>query len=97
MGEEYIYLDESNEEDKVIISLARLHLKETLYGGYCLTPLAFSYEKDVDILDIYKYKGSFIMELNVFVKGKYYLVSKSIDNDWLTPKLRELKLSHLLN
>jgi hypothetical protein len=52
-------------------------------------------EKDVDILEIYRYDGSFIMELNVFTKGKYYSISKRIESEWITPRLRAAKLNDL--
>jgi len=87
MGKE-IYIDFESKEGKVILDLAKEYLKETLYAE-------INNLNQYDILEIWWYNGDLFMELNVFKKGKYYLVSNIINNDWLKPKLREARLNDL--
>lgn len=91
MEEEYLYLDLDSKEGKAILAFAEQYLKENWD------------EQNVDISKIYQYKGGrkeitrdFIMEINVFRNGKYYSVSKNIENDWIVPRLREAKLNKLV-
>lgn len=75
---EYLYLDLDSKEGKVILEFAEQYIKENwdsqtkneLIDDRFFTDAD---EKDVDILDIWEYKGDFIMELNVFRKGKLNL------------------------
>lgn len=87
MEEEYLYLDLDSKEGKAILALAEQYLK--------IAYIDYADEKDVDILEICKYKGEFFMELNVFRKGKYYSMSRNIENDWIAPRLREARLNEL--
>jgi hypothetical protein len=98
MEEEYLYLDLESKEGKVILAFAEQYLKENWESKNdfrTINYIDYEDEKDVDILEIWKYKGEFVMELNIFRKGKYYTVSKKIDSDWITPRLRETRLNDL--
>ena len=98
MEEEYLYLDLDSKEGKVILVFAEQYLKENWESKNdfrTINYIDYEDEKDVDILEIWEYKGEFVMELNIFRKGKYYSVSKKIDSDWITPRLREARLNDL--
>lgn len=95
MEEEYLYLDLDSKEGKAILALAEQYLKENWESQTKNTYIDYADEKDVDILEICKYKGEFFMELNVFRKGKYYSMSRNIENDWIAPRLREARLNDL--
>ena len=95
MEEEYLYLDLDSKEGKVILAFAEQYLKENWESKSAVNYIDYADEKDVDILDIWEYKGDFIMELNVFRKGKYYSISKKIESEWITPRLRAAKLNDL--
>ena len=95
MEEEYLYLDLDSKEGKAILALAEQYLKENWESQPKIAYIDYADEKDIDILEIYRYDGSFIMELNVFRKGKYYSISKKIENDWIAPRLREARLNEL--
>ena len=95
MEEEYLYLDLKSKEGKVILTLARQYLEENWELKSAINFTDYGDGKDIDILEIYRYDGSFIMELNVFRKGKYYSISKSIESEWMTPRLREARLKDL--
>lgn len=95
MEEEYLYLDLDSKEGKVILTFAEQYLKENWESKNAINYIASFDEKDVDILEIYRYQGSFFMELNIFRKGKYYSMSKKIDSDWIMPRLREKILNDL--
>jgi hypothetical protein len=98
MEEEYLYLDLDSKEGKVILVFAEQYLKENWESKNdfrTINYIDYEDEKDVDILEIWEYKGEFVMELNVFRKGKYYSISKKIESDWITPRLREARLKEL--
>ena len=95
MEEEYLYLDLESKEGKVILAFAEQYIKENWDSQTKINYIDYADEKDVDILDIWEYKGDFIMELNVFRKGKYYSISKRIESEWITPRLREARLNDL--
>ena len=95
MEEEYLYLDLESKEGKVILAFAEQYLKENWESKNSVNYIDYADEKDVDILEIYKYKEDFFMELNVFRKGKYYSISKRIESEWMTPRLREARLKDL--
>ena len=95
MEEEYLYLDLESKEGKVILAFAEQYLKENWESKSAINYIDYEDEKDVDILEIWEYKEEFVMELNIFRKGKYYSVSKKIDSDWITPRLREARLNDL--
>ena len=95
MEEEYLYLDLDSKEGKVILAFAEQYIKENWDSQTKINYIDYADEKDVDILEICKYKGDFIMELNVFRKGKYYSISKRIESEWITPRLREARLKDL--
>lgn len=95
MEEEYLYLDLDSKEGKVILEFAEQYLKENWESKSSVNYIDYADEKDVDILEIYKYKEDFFMELNVFRKGKYYSMSKKIESEWITPRLRESRLNDL--
>lgn len=95
MEEEYLYLDLDSKEGKVILAFAEQYIKENWESQTKINYIDYADEKDIDILEIYKYKGDFIMEFNVFRKGKYYSISKRIESEWITPRLREARLKDL--
>jgi hypothetical protein len=95
MEEEYLYLDLDSKEGKVILTFAEQYLKENWESKSASNYIDYADEKDVDILEIYRYQGSFFMELNIFRKGKYYSMSKNIESEWITPRLREARLNDL--
>ena len=95
MEEEYLYLDLESKEGKVILAFVEHYLKENWESKNAINYIDYADEKDVDILEIYKYKEDFFMELNVFRKGKYYSMSKKIESEWITPRLREARLKDL--
>ena len=95
MEEECFYIDLRSKEGKVILAFAEQYIKENWDSQTKINYIDYADEKDVDILEIYRYDGSFIMELNVFRKGKYYSISKKIENDWINPRLREARLNEL--
>ena len=95
MEEEYLYFDLESKEGKVILAFAEQYIKENWDSQTKINYIDYADEKDIDILEIYKYKGDFIMELNVFRKGKYYSISKRIESEWITPRLREARLKDL--
>jgi len=95
MEEEYLYLDLESKEGKVILAFAEQYLKENWESKSVINIVDYEDEKDVDILEIWEYKGEIVMELNIFRKGKYYSVSKKIDSEWITPRLREARLKEL--
>ena len=95
MEEECFYIDLRSKEGKVILAFAEQYIKEKWESNTKINFIDYADEKDIDILEIYRYDGSFIMELNVFRKGKYYSISKKIENDWINPRLREARLNEL--
>jgi len=95
MEEECFYIDLRSKEGKVILTLARQYLEENWELKSAINFTDYGDGKDIDILEIYRYDGSFIMELNVFRKGKYYSMSKNIESEWITPRLREARLKDL--
>lgn len=95
MEEECFYIDLRSKEGKVILAFAEQYIKENWESNTKINFIDYADEKDIDILEIYRYDGSFIMELNVFRKGKYYSISKKIENDWIAPRLREARLNEL--
>lgn len=95
MEEEYLYLDLESKEGKVILAFAEQYLKENWESKNAINYIDYTDEKDVDILEIYKSKEDFFMEINVFRKGKYYSISKRIESEWITPRLREARLKDL--
>ena len=66
MEEEYLYLDLDSKEGKVILAFAEQYLKENWESKSSVNYIDYADEKDVDILEIYKYKEDFFFYLRLF-------------------------------
>jgi hypothetical protein len=85
MEEEYQYEDLETENGKFMLKLAYEWIEKRSDRD----------PNDVDIIEIYKDNGQVFIEANCFQKGKWYIVTFRVTEEWLVQRRREEKLKEI--
>ena len=84
------YLDLESEEGKELLRLGYEFLNDPI----CNFNEPY---KNCDIIEIFKLDGSYYLEMNYFLNGKYYLHNIRTPDDWFKSRIRDKKINDLLN
>ena len=85
MEEEYQYEDLETEQGKLMLKLAYEWIEKRSDRD----------PNDTDIIEIYKDNVQTFIEANCFLKGKYYVTTFIVPEEWLKQRLREEKLKEM--